>query len=171
MKKTLVLLFLITGSQILAQELNKVIVDEKLNKDVLVGMCDRNGLESEVFAEYFIAGYEDYTPDPTIVKQLKKMKKGLEIVIVMATWCGDCIEQVPRFYKILDGIGFKDPKLKLIAVDGNKVAGDTDISALGIVRVPTFLFYKDGREIGKIVESPTGSTLERDMLLILTLNQ
>ena len=155
----------------LAQELNKVIVDEKLNKDVLVGICDRNGLGSEVFAEYFDAGYTEYVPDPNIVKQLKKMKKGLEIVIVMATWCGDSKEQVPRFYKILDDIGFKDSNVKLIAVDGEKTAGDTDISGLGIERVPTFLFYQDGREIGKIVESPTGPTLERDMLLILTLNK
>ncbi len=154
-----------------AQELNKIIIDEEYDKEILVGICDRNGLESEVFAEYFNAGYEEYTPDPSIIKQLKKMKKGLEIVIVMASWCSDSEEQVPRFYKILDGIGFKESHIKLIAVDEAKTAGDTDISGLGIERVPTFIFYKGGREIGKIVESPTGSTLERDMLLILTLNK
>lgn len=153
-----------------AQELNKVIVDEKYNKEVLVGMCDRSGLESGVFAEDFNKGYNDYVPDESIIKQLKKKKKGLEIVIVMASWCGDSKEQVPRFYKILDGMGFKDDKVKLIALDGAKTAGDTDISGLGIERVPTFIFYKDGRDIGKIVESPTGSSLEKDMLLILSLN-
>jgi thiol-disulfide isomerase/thioredoxin len=171
MKKMLVFLFLIVGSQLLAQELNQIVVDEKLNNDVLIGMCDRNAFESEVFAGDFNTGYSEYQPDATIIKQLKKMKKGLEIVIVMASWCGDSKEQVPRFYKILDEIDFKDSDLTLIAVDGEKTAGEVDISALGIERVPTFLFYKEGREIGKIVESPTGSSLERDMLLILTLNK
>jgi len=170
MKKLFVLLFLITGSQLIAQEINQVIVDENRNKEVLIGLCDRSGLESDVFAEYFDTGYAEYQPDATIIKQLKKMKKGLEIVIVLGTWCHDSQDQVPRFYKILDEIGFKDANTKLIAVDGNKEAGDVDISGLGIERVPTFIFYKDGRDIGKIVETPTGSSLERDMLLILTLN-
>jgi thiol-disulfide isomerase/thioredoxin len=170
MKKILILLLMACGSQLFAQELNQVVMDEKYNKEVLVGMCDRNGLESDVFAEFFNEGYNSYVPDEEIVKQLKKKKKGLEIVVVMATWCSDSKEQVPGFYKILDAIGFKASDLKLIAVDGNKTAGQADISGLGIERVPTFLFYKDGREIGKIVESPTGSSLEKDMLLILSLN-
>jgi thiol-disulfide isomerase/thioredoxin len=170
MKKILVLLFLAVGGQMIAQELNKTVVDEKYNKEVLVGLCDRNGLESDVFAEYFNKGYSDYAPDENVVKQLKKKKGGLSIVIVMASWCGDSKEQVPKFYKILDEMGFRESGIKLIAVDGAKTAGDTDISGLGIERVPTFLFYKDGREIGKIVESPTGSSLEKDMLLILSLN-
>jgi thiol-disulfide isomerase/thioredoxin len=171
MKKILIVLFLAIGCQLFAQELNTTIIDETYDKEVLVGMCNRSGLESGIFAESFDAGYNEYVPDANIIKQLKKMKKGLEIVIVMASWCGDSKVQVPRFFKILDAIDFKDSDLKLIAVDGNKTAGDVDISALGIERVPTFLFYKDGREIGKIVESPTGSSLERDMLLILTLNK
>ncbi len=99
------------------------------------------------------------------------MKKGFEIVIGMASWCSNSEVQVPRFHKILDGISFKGSDIKLVAVDGAKTAGDIDISDLGIERVPTFIFYKGDREIGKIVESLTGSTLERDMLLILTLNK
>ena len=169
MKNILILLFLAFGSQLFAQELNKVIVDPKLEKDVLVGSCDREGLKSEIFSEYFNEGYSNYVPDENIIKQLKKKKKGHEIVVVMATWCGDSKEQVPKFYKILDAIGFKDSNIKLIAVDGMKTGGETDISSLNIERVPTFIFYKDGREIGKIVESPT-SSLEKDMLLILSLN-
>ncbi len=169
MKNILILLFLVFCSHLFAQELNKVIVDPKLEKEVLVGRCDRDGLKSEVFAEYYNEGYNNYVPDENVVKQLKKKKKSLEIVVVMASWCGDSKEQVPKFYKILDEIGFKESKLKLIAVDGEKTSGDVDISGFGIELVPTFLFFKEDREIGKIVESPT-SSLEKDMLLILSLN-
>jgi len=171
MKNIIFVLLLVFSSHLFAQELNKVIIDPKLEKEVLIGKCDREGLKSEVFAEYFNEGYNNYVPDANTIKQMKKRKKkkGISIVIVMGSWCGDSEEQVPKFYKILDEIGFKESKVELISVDGAKRAGDEDISGLNIQRVPTFFFYKDGREIGKIVETPT-SSLEKDMLLIVSLN-
>lgn len=169
MKNIFFVLLLVFSGHMFAQELNKIIIDPKLEREVLIGKCDREGLKSEVFAEYYNQGYNNYMPDENIIRQLKKKKKGLNIVIVMGSWCGDSKDQVPRFYKILDQIGFKEPKVELISVDGAKTAGDVDISGLNVQRVPTFFFYKDGREIGKIVETPT-SSLEKDMLLILSLN-
>ncbi len=168
MKPLLIVITLILSTVVLAQEKNKIIVDEKLNKKVLIGPCDRDGLQSEVFAEYYKKEYGAYELDEANIKKIKALKKGVEIVIVMASWCHDSKEQVPRFFKILDEAGIKDSKLTLIAVNREKAAGETDISTLDIQRVPTFIFYKKGREIGRIVESPT-SSLEKDMLLILTM--
>ncbi len=171
MKNIIFVFLLVFSSNMFAQELNKVIIDPQLEKEVLIGKCNRDGLKSDVFAEYYNEGYNNYVPDANTLKQLKKRKKkkGISIVIVMGSWCGDSKEQVPKFYKILDQIGFKESKVELISVDGAKSAGDEDISGLNIQRVPTFFFYKDGREIGKIVETPT-SSLEKDMLLIVSLN-
>lgn len=167
--KTYILIFaLLFSTMAIAQKKNKVIVDEKLNKEVLIGTCDRKGLTSEVFGEHYQKQYKAYSLDSTSVEKIKELKKGVEIVTVMGTWCHDSKTQVPRFYKIIDAAGFRDSKLKLIAVDRAKTAGDTDISGMDIHRVPTFIFYKKGREIGRIVESPT-STLEKDILLILSM--
>lgn len=168
MKTLILILALCTSLSILAQEKNKTIVDDKLDKKVLIGLCDREGLESEVFQEYYKKGYEAYQTDSAVIQKIKELKKGVEIAIVMATWCHDSKEQVPKFYKILDEAGIRDSKITLISVDRSKTAGDVDISDLDIQRVPTFIFYKKGREIGRIVESPT-SLLEKDMLLILTM--
>ena len=151
-----------------AQEKNKIIVDDELNEKVLIGLCDREGLESEVFNEYYKKEYEAYTTDSAVIRKLRDMKKGVEIAVVMASWCHDSKEQVPRFYKIVDEVGIRDSKITLISVDRAKTAGEMDIADLDIQRVPTFIFYKKGREIGRIVESPT-SLLEKDMLLILTM--
>ena len=151
-----------------AQEKNKNIVDDELNEKVLIGLCDREGLESEVFNEYYKKEYEAYTTDSAVIRKLRDMKKGVEIAVVMASWCHDSKEQVPRFYKIVDEVGIRDSKITLISVDRAKTAGEMDIADLDIQRVPTFIFYKKGREIGRIVESPT-SLLEKDMLLILTM--
>lgn len=150
------------------QDVNKIVVDEKLNKEVLIGPCDRKGLESDVFAEYYHNEYKAYNMDASIVKRIKDLKKGVEVIIVMASWCHDSKVQVPRFYKIMDEAGVRESKLTLIAVDRAKTAGDTDISWLNIERVPTFILYKKDREIGRIIESPN-STLEKDILLILSM--
>lgn len=165
-KYILVFLFVSFGS-LLAQEINKIVVDETKNQEVLIGQCNRAGLQTELFAGYFDKGYNSYVPDAEIVKKLKKLKKKIEVIIVMATWCHDSKVQVPHFYKLMDQIGMKDSRINLIAVDRTKTAADIDISGMEVIRVPTFIFYRNGREIGRIVESPT-STLEKDTLLIFS---
>jgi thiol-disulfide isomerase/thioredoxin len=162
------MLSVLFSTMLTAQNKNKIIVDDQLNKEILFGMCDRKGLTSDVFAEHYFKYQKDYTIDTATILKIKELKKGVEIVTVMGSWCYDSKMQVPRFYKIIDEAGFRDSKLKLIAVDRDKTAGDVDISGMDIQRVPTFIFYKKGREIGRIVESPT-STLEKDILLILTM--
>jgi len=168
-KNVILFLFIVFSGQLIGQELNKIIVDPKLDKEILIGKCDRQGLNSDVFKTYFSEGYNTYKPDENTIKQLKKKIRDVDIVIVMGTWCGDSREQVPAFYKILDDLGVKKSNITLICVDRSLTAGDVDISKYSIQRVPTFIFYKKGREQGRIVESPT-STLEKDMLLILSLN-
>jgi hypothetical protein len=51
-------------------------------------------------------------------------------------------------------------------VDINKVAPLADYPALGIERVPTFIFYKNNSEAGRIIEVPVTS-LEQDTRDIL----
>lgn len=167
MMKFVLLISILTFGVLYAQEVNKIIIDEKLNKEVLIGKCDRDGLESEVFAEYFTQGYKKYSPDKMVIKKLKKFRKNIEIVIVMASWCSDSKEQIPRFYKIIDKMKLKECNIKLYAVDRGKTGGGVDVSVFDIQRVPTFIFYRDGIELGRIIETPV-STLEEDALMILT---
>lgn len=168
MKRVLLSLFIILSSGLFAQEINKVITDKESNSALLIGTCNREGLSAAPFGEFFTAGYADYAPDEAIVKKLSKQKKGVSVAIVMGSWCSDSKEQVPRFIKILDDMKFKDANLSIISVDSDKQGGDVDVSSLDIQRVPTFILYKNDREIGRIVETPN-STLEKDLLLILSM--
>jgi hypothetical protein len=54
----------------------------------------------------------------------------------------------------------------MIAVDSKKQASGLDITAYDIERVPTFIIYKEGKEIGRIIETPVQS-LEADLQKIL----
>ena len=168
MKKLICLFsFLFAGSLLFAQEFNKIVPDPDKNSNILIGRCNREGLQMKPFKAAFDKSYSNYIADENIVKQLKKKLHSVKILIVMGTWCGDSKEQVPAFYKILDDLKFSGSEVEIISVDRKKLAGDVDVSGLNIERVPTFIFYRDGRELGRIVEKPS-STLEKNMLLILS---
>lgn len=164
--KILVFALFILGSAD-AQELNKVVYDQKANQDILVGECNRERFQKEEF-NALLKSDQNYTPDMNTIRQIKKLRKDVEVIIVFATWCHDTQMQLPRFFRILDDAGFKEEKVRLYGVDTEKMAAGVDISWLEISRVPTFVFYKNGREIGRIVEKPSTS-LEKDVLMILTL--
>ena len=85
----------------------------------------------------------------------------------MGTWCGDSKREVPRFYKILDETNFDQDDFELITVNRRKKTPDNLQEGYNIIRVPTFIFYKDGEEVGRYVEYPR-ETLEKDILKIVT---
>lgn len=169
-KLTTMLLLLIVAS-VSAQNVkpmkNREIRDPEKGEPVLIGECNRKGLTSnKVFANYYTQNYQQYKPDiETLKKLLEKKSDEMTIVIVMATWCGDTKKQLPRFYKILDQIKFDESKITMIGVDSKKYAYTISTEEYKVKKIPTFIFYKNGKEKGRIVETPKKS-LELDMLKI-----
>ncbi len=161
-----VLVLAFAGQGAWAQKENKVITDPVLHRDVLVGKCTRQGLEQGIFAPWFNAQYKNYHPDKSKCKAIGQKINSTEITVVFGSWCGDSKMQVGRFFKILDASGYRH-KVKLIAVTRRLKAGNVDIAPLNIRRIPTFIIYDQGKEIGRIVESPK-TTLEGDLAAILT---
>ena len=135
------------------------------NDKIITGYFTKSDLLQENYKTWFNENY-DYNYDKSTVKEIKRNIKNVKIVIIMGTWCSDSKLQVPEFLKILDDINFNYKNLKLIGVDREKLAGEVDISVYEIEKVPTFIFYKNNKEIGRIIESPT-QTLEKDFLIIL----
>ena len=151
------------------QEMNQLVFSEKTNSNILLGYCDRDGFAQAEFQAWFDMNYESYSPDQEVLKKLMKIDQHeLTIKIVLGTWCHDSRREVPVFYRVADEIGIPDEKLTLICVNRMKEFPGTDISSLEVNFVPTFIFYRSGTEIGRIIESPAKS-LEKDMLKILTL--
>lgn len=165
MKKVIYLLIILFSMPLFlkSQELNNRMIDPKTSNEILIGYCDRDGLQTGKFGELYNEYYSIYKPDKTILKELKLHKEGLSIVIILGTWCSDSHEQVPKFLKVLDKMKFDMNNLKMICVDRDKTGREVDISKFNVLYVPTFIFYKNGKEIGRIVESPI-RTLEEDML-------
>lgn len=132
----------------------------------IIGHTQKEHFQQAPFNEWFSFIYDDYIPDEEIVKKLKPLLKRVEIKVFMGTWCGDSQEQTPVFYKIHDAVDYNYKNLDMIAVNRKKKTPDNLQEGLDIIRVPTFIFYKKGKELGRIVEYPQ-ETIEADMLKIL----
>lgn len=113
-------------------------------------------------SSWYVSGYRDYHPDQAFMEELKEVDiSDLTITIVLGTWCPDSRREVPGFMKIIDMWGFPEEKIRFIGVDIDKIAPLQDYMELGIERVPTFIFYKNNSEKGRIIEVPLTS-LEQD---------
>ncbi len=134
---------------------------------MLLGKKEKANLETEPYVSWFHTNYEAYTVNENLAAQLKPLLKNVKITIFMGTWCGDSKRQVPPFYRILNTIGYSENDLTLITVSKEKNTPEKYEEGLDIQRVPTFIFYKDGVELNRIVEYPINS-LEEDMLAILS---
>ncbi len=135
------------------------------NNGNLLGYAQKSDFLKKPFNEWFTGAYNAYTPDTEVLKQLKPLVKDMHINLAMGTWCGDSQREVPRFYKILDALDFDYTHLTLIALDREKTDPGHKTDSWKIERVPTFIFYKNGKEINRIVEYPIES-LEKDWLQI-----
>lgn len=134
---------------------------------MLIGKANRKGLQMDAFKDWFVPGYEDYKADPETFNKLKPFLKDISITIFMGTWCEDSHRDVPHLYKILDRAAFDESKLTLITVSEEKTTPQGFENEYDITNVPTIIFYKDEKELGRIVEYPI-ETLEKDMLAILS---
>lgn len=133
----------------------------------LLGIQKRTALEAKPYNAWFTTNYESYEMDEDVVKQLTPLLKNINIKVFMGTWCGDSKEQTPPFYKILDATKYNEKDLTLITVSRAKTTPEKYEAGLDIIKVPTFIFYKNGKELNRIVEYPVES-LEKDMLAILS---
>ena len=164
--KKILLVVLLFASLISAQERNKLVTDEKSDKPMLIGLCDRTAFADTNFAWWFNSEFDNYKPDSVAILSLAGKLKDVKITIVMGSWCSDSKREVPRFFKLLDKTGFDENNLTLYCVDRKKSTPGNETANLDIKLVPTFIFYRNDLEIGRIIESPK-ETLEKDLLNIV----
>ena len=170
MKRTVTILSLLFCLSLsYSQTYNQLVVDDK-GKEKLLGKINREGLTSNSFKAWFDKNYDNYIPNEKLIKTIKDSLNNYTIKLFLGTWCGDSKREVPRFYKVLDKAKFPENQLQVIAVDNAretyKQSPTGEEKGLNIHRVPTFIFYKDGKEVNRIVESPQ-ATFENDIKAII----
>ncbi|WP_405573147.1 hypothetical protein [Winogradskyella sp. Asnod2-B02-A] len=173
--KTNILTIIVTilcAYQINAQQLNQEIIEEG-ETPFLLGKIDKTGLESEHYKSWFITNHSDYETNLELINAISSELKNYTITLFMGTWCGDSKQEVPKLYKVLEASNFPMEQLTVIALSRKpnmyKQSPQHEEAGLNIHRVPTVIFYKDGKEVNRIVEHPIG-TFEEDIQNIITIN-
>jgi len=155
MKTTMLLLILIMNcSNMLIAQSDDILVGPISMQDLL----DLPGWLSEDFLTY--------QPNREYMEGIPQHMHDIEIICVLGTWCSDSKREVPRMLRILQMGNIEPEKMRLIGVDRQKNSPDGANVTYNIERVPTFIFLRDGVEIGRIVEEALAS-LEKDMLGII----
>ena len=138
----------------------------------LLGEINIEQLQNDTaYQKWFNSGYEEFSianQEPMWINQLKDV----EVEIYLGTWCGDSKNWVPKYIKMWDQLGLDRKDLKLVAlydmIEGEskyKQGPNREEKGKNIHRVPTFIFTKNGTEIGRIVESPANE-FETDLAQI-----
>jgi thiol-disulfide isomerase/thioredoxin len=136
------------------------------NDDVLIGEFTTDRLEEPPHKSWFEEGYQEYEVNKKHLKQLKPLAEDLEVKVFLGTWCPDSKEHVPHFVKIADQLSLPSSAIQFYGLDKEKKMPSDKEEEYDIAYVPTFILKKNGKTIGRIVESPDQS-LERDMLDLL----
>ncbi len=114
----------------------------------------------------FRTRYDTVRVDSTYLPLIQQSTAGTDVIIFFGLWCPDSKREVPHFLKIADEAGMRDSTIRLYSLDRSKKSPDGLTEKYAIERVPTFIFFRGGKEIGRITESPR-TTLEGDILAIL----
>lgn len=178
MKKILLSLSLIAfmacgnQKQSTTAEKENVVAKESTTKSPLLakGNITFNDFYEGAEKEWFQPRYNQYHPDAALLKEFGSLMKKHDytINVYMGTWCHDSQREVPKLYKVLNDIDFDMSKLSVVTVNySKKVPNVTPEVAkkLAVHHVPTIIFYENGQEVERFVESARVSLL-KDLISI-----
>ena len=110
-----------------------------------------------------------YQPDPEALAKLQGLGREVRIEVFFGTWCSDSMAHVSALFKILDMADTPLLQPRYIAIPEDKAKREPYFEGrTGITKLPTFIVFVDGREAGRIVETPQKS-MEADLVRILGL--
>ena len=156
---------IITTFQIFAQDF-KIIPDEKNGEPLILGYCPASIIIDSLFKDTWTSEYNNYQPDYETLDSLEGKLEDITIKIVFRSTCSDSREQLPRLFRILNELNYDVNSISLIGVSREKQGLSNETEGLELELVPTIIFYIDGNEIGRIVETPV-EIMEKDLLRIL----
>lgn len=133
----------------------------------MIGHVKIEDFNKDPYKKWYLEEYNNYQINSNILKNLSEDQKEFKVKIYFGSWCSDSRREVPRFIKIMEAANVYENQLQFHGLDRTKKSPDYQDNKYNIQYVPTFIFYRNGKEIGRIIETPT-LTLEKDILHILS---
>jgi len=132
----------------------------------LVGPTTREAiLEHSPAWQGLVAAYQ---PKPEVLDRLRGLGREARIEVYFGSWCSDSMAHVSAFFKILDLVDSPLIQPVYFGIPEAKEKRAPYYEGKKIDKLPTFIIIVDGREAGRIVETPKKS-VEEDLVKILGL--
>lgn len=93
-----------------------------------------------------------------------------KVTIVAGTWCSDTQRELPKWVKILKERRIPQSNTQILLVDHAKSNPWFSPWSMDITNIPAIIFYKNGQEIGRLIEQ-TGNNTEHEIDSILRLGR
>lgn len=142
--------------------------DPETGFEVWIGKIKLSDLED-------LQGYENlmleeaFEGKPEHLEQLKNGLEGVSVKAYIGTWCDDSQYYFPLLIQVLRQASFHVEQMEIYGLDKNKNYLDGVAAPNEVKLVPTLIFYRDNKEIGRFVETPKKGILE-DLLKIVKSN-
>jgi hypothetical protein len=135
-------------------------------QDEMVGPLTRDALmERQPDWQAVAAAYQ---PKPDSVDKLRALAREVRVEIYLGTWCSDSKAHVSAYFKVLEMADTPLIQTACVGVPEDKAKRAPYYLGKDIEKLPTFIVLVDGREAGRIVETPERS-VEEDLVRILGL--
>lgn len=132
----------------------------------LLGLVDR--LEVETYSPEWVDELVQAEPDPTEAARLAGSGAGCEVVVYLGTWCSDSRRELARLWRALDLAGGGGLfEVSYVGVDREKREPAELLAGIELDYVPTIVVRREGRELGRIVES-SPIAIETDLADLLS---
>lgn len=112
-----------------------------------------------------------YRADAVWMDSIRALRHdSVDVTLFLGTWCSDSRKLVPKFLALQDSLPIRS--LNIVAVDTTKRDTMGLYAIYHVDSVPTFLFFRNEREIGRLRVKPPkrkgqGRNLERELYYIL----
>lgn len=157
--KFIILLVLVISNCVFSQE---TFINKKNEKHLCGVVSLDKMLDDTTFTSWFNKKYCKSGISDTY-QYWRDNLEDVKVEVFLGTWCSDSKRNFPEFVKLWDCLGLSREQLKIIAVYDDtenstyKTSPSNEQEGKNIFRVPTFIFYKDEKEIGRIVEDPVNN--------------
>lgn len=161
------LILILTNVVLFSCSGERQLVIEEVHSGILTGQITRGEL-FEAKPDW-MQEYISYVPAKDLIDSIRTISGGTGVEIFLGTWCSDSRREVSRFFKILDQCdehAFSDLTMWALDRDKRLPHDNSIVESKDVWFVATIIFYRDGKELGRIVEFPAKS-LEADMFKIL----
>ena len=122
------------------------------NGHIHKGFISRDLLEKDTTYKWWARNMSGYTPNADGLKYLQQYRDSIQLLVFMGTWCGDSHFIIPKFFALTDAAGFSQDRITMLGVDRRKKTYSHLTESLQVVNVPTIIVYRNGKELGRVVE-------------------